>query len=158
MNIDIIAIGNIKERYLKEGIAEYQKRLQPFCQFKIIERPEVRLAQNPSQAEILQALKKEAEDIISHLPKSSKVVSLCIEGKQATSEAFAKHLEQWAVQGAGSITFIIGSSHGLDQELKNRGAKLSFSKMTFPHQLMRLILVEQIYRGMMIQANRAYHK
>ncbi len=158
MNIDIIAIGTIKEKYLKEGIAEYQKRLQPFCQFSIIERPEVRLSQNPSPAEIQQALKKEADDIVSHLPKTSKIVSLCIEGKQVSSEDFAKDLEKWVIEGASSITFIIGSSHGLDQELKDQGAKLSFSKMTFPHQLMRLILVEQIYRGMMIQANRAYHK
>lgn len=158
MNIDIIAIGTIKEKYLKEGIEEYQKRLQPFCQFNIIERPEVRLSQNPSPAEISQGLKKEAQDISKHLPKTSKIVSLCVEGKQTSSESFAKDLEQWAVQGAGSITFIIGSSHGLDEELKKQGVKLSFSKMTFPHQLMRLILVEQIYRGMMIQANRAYHK
>lgn len=158
MKIEIICIGTIKESYLREGIEEYVKRLQPYSTFQIIERPEARLSQNPSQAEIDQALDEEAEDILKQVSKGSKMVSLCIEGKQFTSEAFSKKIEDWALEGGANISFIIGSSHGLSKTIKQKSEKLSFSKMTFPHQLMRLILLEQVYRGFRILRNEPYHK
>lgn len=158
MNIDILCIGSIKEKYLREGIEEYAKRLRPYCRLKLWERPEEKIGLNPSRAEIDRALQKEAGDLVRFLPKQSKPVSLCIEGDQLSSEDFSRQMEKWFVEGGGRISFIIGSSHGLSPEIKGLGARLSFSRMTYPHQLMRLILLEQIYRAFRISLNEPYHK
>ncbi|MDD7542773.1 MAG: 23S rRNA (pseudouridine(1915)-N(3))-methyltransferase RlmH [Peptoniphilaceae bacterium] len=158
MNIEIIAVGTVKEGYLREAIEEYKKRLTPYAHLCITEIAEERLPENASPAQILQAMEKEGERIQRVLPKSGTVVSLAIEGKQQDSVTFSQSLESWAVSGGSTIAFVIGGSDGLSETVKKRGPRLSFSKMTFPHQLMRVILLEQIYRGFRILRNEPYHK
>ena len=158
MKITVIALASLKEKYLKEAADEYIKRLGAFCNLKIIELDPVRLPEKPSYAEISAALSREAELIAKKIPAGDFVVPLCIEGKQFSSEEFAEMLEEKVNIGRG-VTFIIGSSCGLSDDIKRRAdLKLSFSKMTFPHQLMRVILLEQLYRGFKIGANERYHK
>lgn len=158
MNVTVIAVGTIKEGYLRDAIAEYSKRLSAYCKLSIVEIDEERLPQNPSDAQIANGMRKEGERIQKLIPNKSKVVTLCVEGKQQSSENLAGNIENWAIDGEGSLTFIIGGSYGLDPNIKMIGDKLSFSKMTFPHQLMRVILLEQIYRGFRIMHNEPYHK
>ena len=158
IKITVIALASLKEKYLKDAAAEYIKRLSPYCNLKIIELDPVRLAENPSCAEINSALEREAELIVKKIPAGDYVVSLCIEGKQLSSEEFSGVLEEEMNIGRG-ITFIIGSSCGLADIIKRRAdLRLSFSKMTFPHQLFRVILLEQIYRAFKICSGGAYHK
>ena len=159
MNIIIIALGKLKEKYLTDAINEYGKRISAYGKLQIIELNPVRLSDNPSQAEIDNALSKEAEEIKKKIPNNSYVFSLCIEGKEKSSEAFAKAINDAAVNGKSNIVFIIGSSFGLSPEIKALSDfKLSFSPMTFPHQLMRVMLLEQIYRAFQINSNGKYHK
>ncbi len=158
MNITVIAVGTIKEKYFRDAIAEYLKRLSAYCKLSIIEIDEEKLPQNPSDAQIINGMKKEGERIQKAISNKSKVVALCVEGKQQSSEDLSKSIENWAVDGDGSITFIIGGSYGLDSDIKKLGDRLSFSNMTFPHQLMRVVLLEQIYRGFRIMHNEPYHK
>lgn len=159
MNITVIALGKLKEKYLKDAISEYTKRISAYGKTEIIELTPVKLSDNPSQAEIDSALLKEAEEIKKKIPNNSYVFSLCVEGKEKSSEDFAKAISQAAINGKSNIAFIIGSSFGLSTEIKKLSDfRLSFSPMTFPHQLMRVMLLEQIYRAFQINNNGKYHK
>ena len=159
MNIDIITVGNIKENYLTQAINEYLKRLRPYANVNIIEIGEYQLSNKASDKEIQQALEKEGQYILAKIKDNSYVISLAIEGKQVTSEALAQKIEDLTIDGYSDITFIIGGSYGMSNELKQKSdMKLSFSKMTFPHQLMRVILLEQVYRSFKILKNEPYHK
>lgn len=159
MNITVIALGKLKEKYLTDAINEYSKRISAYGRLQIIELNPVRLSDNPSQTEIENALTKEAEEIKKKIPNNSYVFSLCIEGKEKSSEAFAKAISDATLNGKSNIVFIIGSSFGLSPEIKALSDfKLSFSPMTFPHQLMRVMLLEQIYRAFQINNNGKYHK
>ena len=158
MKITVIALASLKEKYLKEAADEYIKRLGAFCNLKIIELDPVRLPEKPSYAELSAALSREAELIAKKIPAGDFVVPLCIEGKQFSSEEFAEMLEEKVNIGRG-VTFIIGSSCGLSDDIKRRADfKLSFSKMTFPHKLFRVMLLEQLYRAFKICSGGAYHK
>ena len=153
-----IALASLKEKYLRDASAEYSKRLGAYCNLKIIELDPVRLSDKPSSAEINSALSREAELILKKIPAGDFIVSLCIEGKQLSSEEFSGVIEEKMNIGRG-VTFIIGSSCGLSETIKHRAdLKLSFSKMTFPHQLFRVMLLEQIYRAFKICSGGAYHK
>ena len=159
IKINIIAVGKLKERYLTEGCNEYLKRLKAFAKVNIIEITEYKSSDNSSPTEIETVKLKEGEAIISKIPKGSYVIPMCIEGKQLSSEELSKKLEDVSLGGCSEITFIIGGSFGLSDEVKKLGAlKLSFGKITLPHQLMRLILLEQIYRAFSISNNSKYHK
>lgn len=158
LNVRIIAVGKLKERYLTEGCAEYQKRLGAFCRLEMAELPEVRLPDSPSEAQIRAALSKEGAQILEKA-KGSFLVSLCVEGEGMTSPAFSKLLSKISVEGQSAVSFAIGSSCGLSQEVKAASSLcLSVSEMTFPHQLMRLMLLEQLYRAFSIAAGGKYHK
>lgn len=157
MNIKLIVVGKLKEKYLRDGCDEYIKRLSKFCSLKIIELDEARLSEKPSQKEIDNALSNEAKNISRHC--EGYVISMCIEGNQISSEQLADKVETVAVSGYGTITFIIGSSFGIDKSIKElSNYKLSISKMTFTHQVARMILLEQIYRAFQINTNGKYHK
>ncbi len=159
MNITVIALGKLKEKYLADAIKEYTKRLTLYGKISIIELNPSKLPDNPSQGEIENALSKEAEEIKKKIPSNSFTFALCIEGKEKSSEDFAKQIKTAALNGKSNITFIIGSSFGLADEIKALADfKLSFSPMTFPHQLMRVMLLEQIYRAFQINNNGKYHK
>lgn len=159
MNIDIIAVGKIKEKYIKEGIKEFSKRLSRYTKLKIVELDDEKAPENLSQRDMEIVMEKEGNKILSKIPANSFIITLEIEGKQISSEMLCKKMEDIMVGGMNNITFIIGGSLGLSQEIKNKSNfKLSFSKMTFPHQLMRLILLEQIYRSFRIMKNEPYHK
>ena len=159
MNITLICMGKLKEDYLRSACAEYQKRLQAFCRFSIEELEPERLPDNPSDAEIAAALEKEGDRILSKIPKGAYVTALCIEGKQQSSEELAQLMDRIPSGGSGSAAFIIGSSYGLSDKVKaSAQLKLSMSKMTFPHQLARVMVMEQIYRAYSIINNRHYHK
>lgn len=156
-NINLIAVGKLKEEYLRAASAEYSKRLQAFCSLKIIEIDECRLSDRPSEKEIQNALETEAKSIMKHA--QGYIVPMCIEGKQMKSEMLSKKFEDIAVSGNSEISFVIGSSYGLSESVKKAAdMKLSMSEMTFPHQLARIMLLEQIYRAFMISAGKSYHK
>lgn len=157
MNINLIVIGKLKEDYLRNACAEYIKRLGRFCTFELHELDECRLSDNPSDKEIETALRKEAEQIKRYA--KGMIVPMCIEGKQLTSTELSEKISDAGVNGQSTVTFIIGSSFGLDNEIKSMGdLKLSMSKMTFPHQLARVMLLEQIYRSFQIMSGGKYHK
>ena len=159
LNITIIAIGKLKEQYLRDASAEYQKRLSILCKLNIVELNPEKLSDNPSAKEIENALNNEAKKIIEKIPKGAKVYSMCIEGKQRTSEELSAEIDSLAVEGVSNIVFIIGGSFGLSDEVKKLSAfRLSMSKMTFPHQIARIMLLEQIYRAMQISIGTKYHK
>ena len=159
LNITIIAIGKLKEQYLRDASAEYQKRLSASCKLNIMELTPEKLSDNPSAKEIENALNNEAKKIIEKIPKGAKVYSMCIEGKQRTSEELSREIDNLALEGASNIVFIIGGSFGLSDEVKKLSAyRLSMSKMTFPHQIARIMLLEQIYRAMQISIGTKYHK
>ncbi|MBQ2841619.1 MAG: 23S rRNA (pseudouridine(1915)-N(3))-methyltransferase RlmH [Clostridia bacterium] len=159
MNINIICIGKLKEDYLRSACAEYEKRLGAFCKLKITELTPARLPENPNESQIEAALTDEKERILSKISNTDTVFALCIEGKELSSEKFSEEIEKCAVSGSSSLCFIIGGSHGLSSEIKNRAKfRLSMSPMTFPHQLARVMLLEQIYRAFMISSGGKYHK
>ncbi len=152
-------MGKLKEKYLKMGIAEYAKRLSAYCKMELIEVPDEKAPEKLSEAEMIQVKEKEGERILAKIPDQAYVFALAIEGKQRTSEAFAKEIEQLGVQGKSTLVFVIGGSLGLsDAVMKRSNTPISFGKMTLPHQLMRLVLIEQIYRGFKIVRNEPYHK
>lgn len=158
IKITLICLGRLKEKYLLEASREYQKRLSRYCNLEIIEIEPEKLSDNPSDAEIAKALEKEASMIEKKTPDNSKVFSLCIEGKELGSYDFAEKINTVSNLG-GAITFIIGSSYGLSEKIKKQSDfRLSVSKMTFPHQLFRVMLLEQIYRGFKINEGSKYHK
>ncbi|MBC8590904.1 23S rRNA (pseudouridine(1915)-N(3))-methyltransferase RlmH [Wansuia hejianensis] len=159
MNINIIVVGKIKEKYMREGIQEFQKRLSRYCNLKIIEIDDEKAPENLSNKDMERVKEKEGKKILSKIPQNTFIISLEIEGKQFSSEELSKRVENLMVSGVNDMTFIIGGSLGLSEEVKTRSnLKLSFSKMTFPHQLMRLILLEQVYRSFRIMKGEPYHK
>lgn len=159
MKIKIICVGKIKEKYLKDGIAEYQKRLSRFTQFEIIELADEKTPEKASQAENEKIMEKEANRILSKIGNRDYVIALAIEGKQYASEEFSQFVTDITIQGFSDITFIIGGSLGLHSKIKQKAHTLiSFGRLTLPHQLMRLVLTEQIYRAFMIQEGSPYHK
>lgn len=159
MKITIITVGKIKEKYLKDAIAEYTKRLSKYCKLEIVEVADEKTPDNASELVENQIRSKEADRILKHVKEDSFVITLEINGKQLTSEELAKKIDTLGIQGHSHITFIIGGSIGLGTEvLSKSNYALSFSKMTFPHQLMRVILLEQIYRSYRIINGEPYHK
>lgn len=159
MNIQIIAVGTIKEAYLKSGIDEYGKRLRPFVKLEITEIKEERLMKEASSRDIQKALLNEGERITEKIPSEAYTIALAIEGESCSSEEFAQMLEDVKTYNSQKIVFLIGGSHGLSETVKQSASmRLSFSKATFPHQLMRLIFLEQLYRAFMIIEGRKYHK
>lgn len=159
MDITIIGVGKLKEKYLKDGIAEYVKRMKSYAHVDIVEVPDEPAPNILSDAEVEQVKQKEGERILEKVPDRAHVIALDLRGKQFTSEQFSAHLEEEMIYGASHFVFIIGGSHGLSKEVLQRvDTKISFGKMTYPHQLIRLILVEQIYRAFRIMRNEPYHK
>ena len=159
MNVQLIVLGKLKEKYMKDFAAEYEKRLSAYCKMTVVELETVKLSDNPSQSEIDNALQKETKMIKDKIPKNSYIFAMCIEGKQMSSEEFSQKLDDIALSGKNSVVFIIGSSFGLSNEIKGMSDfKFSMSKMTFPHKLARIMLTEQIYRGFSISNNGKYHK
>lgn len=159
MKVTVIAVGKIKEKYLKDAIAEYSKRLGKYCKLEIIETVDEKTPDNASEAEEELIRTKEAQRILKHIRPDAYVVTLEIEGEQMASEQFAEKIRRLGVQGISHVVFVIGGSIGLGREVRARSdLTLSFSKMTFPHQLMRAILLEQVYRGFRIINGEPYHK
>ncbi len=159
ISVTIICEGKLKEKYLRDAYDEYSKRLGAFCKLNIVELTPKRLSDNPTQGEIENALISEGKDILSKIPQNSYVYAMCIEGKQMPSERLAKAMDSCAVTGKSNIVFIIGGSFGLSDEVKKAADyKLSMSEMTFPHQLARVMLLEQIYRAFQISSGGKYHK
>lgn len=159
MKITIITVGKLKEKYLKQGIAEYTKRLSAYANIELVEVPDEKAPENLSAADMDIVKQKEGERILAKVSSDTYVITLEINGKQLTSEQLATHMDQLATYGKSKIAFIIGGSLGLGNEVLSRSDyALSFSKMTFPHQLMKLVLVEQIYRAFRINRNEPYHK
>ncbi len=159
ISVTVIALGKLKEKYMREFSEEYQKRLSAYCKLNIIELTPKPLSDNPSENEIKNALAAEAQQIKQKIPSNSYVFSMCIEGKQSPSEAFSRKLSEITVNGKSNIVFVIGSSFGLSDEIKNiSDFKFSMSEMTFPHQMARIMLLEQIYRAFQISNGGKYHK
>ena len=156
MNIKIIAVGKIKEQYLKDAIKEYEKRLSPFCSFSVVE---VQAEQINDEALCEKYKELEAERILAAIKQNSYVITLEINGKMLSSEEFAIKLKTIAAEGISDVSFIIGGANGLHQKVSSVSSfKLSFSKMTFTHQMIRLLLTEQIYRAFKINSNEPYHR
>ena len=159
MKITLITVGKIKEKYFADAIAEYAKRLSRYCKLDIVEVADEKTPDGASESLENQIKEKEGERILSKIPDGAYVVALAIEGKQLDSEELADKMEKWNVNGVSHLVFIIGGSLGLTSKVLNRADfKLSFSKMTFPHQLMRVVLLEQVYRSFRIRNNEPYHK
>lgn len=159
MNISIITVGKLKEKYLKQGIEEYLKRLSAYAKVEIIEVPDEKAPEELSAVEMEIVKQKEGDRILAKVNSDAHVIALAIEGKLKSSEELADTLDKLATYGKSKVAFIIGGSLGLSKEVLNRAnEKLSFSRMTFPHQLMRLVLVEQVYRAFRINRGEPYHK
>ncbi len=159
MNITVISVGKLKEKYLKLGIDEFTKRLSKYSKLELIELDDEKCPENLSEKDMIIVKEKEGKKILSKVKNNSYVITLCIDGKNLSSEELADKISKTAVSGKSHITFIIGGSLGLcDEVIKRADYKLSFSKMTFPHQMMKLILLEQIYRVFRINNNEPYHK
>lgn len=159
MNISIICIGKLKEKYWKDAVDEYMKRLGSYCAPEITELKESKLAANPSAADEAAVVEAEGREILSRINNGMYVITLEIKGKKLTSEALAAKVGELAIDGRSDIAFVVGGSLGLSKEVSGRADfRLSFSDMTFPHQLMRVILLEQIYRSFKILRNEPYHK
>jgi 23S rRNA (pseudouridine1915-N3)-methyltransferase len=159
MNIKIVAVGKLKEKYWVQGMQEYVKRLSAYAKLQVVEVPDEKAPENMSAAEEEQVKRVEGERILSHVKPDEYVIALAIEGKLLTSEELAEQMDQLATYGRSKVTFVIGGSLGLSGDVMGRAdLKLSFSRMTFPHQLVRLMLVEQVYRGFRIIRGEPYHK
>ena len=158
MKIRIVAVGKLKEKYLREGVAEYEKRLAPFASVELLETREEYMAENPSEAQRQQTLAKEGERLLRLVPEKSFLIVLDVKGKLLSSEALAKELASRALQGQSDLTFLIGGAFGLSQAVRDRAdLRISFSPMTFTHQMVRLLLYEQIYRAFKINRGEKYH-
>lgn len=159
MNIKLVTVGKIKEKFMQEGIKEYEKRLKRYCQIDIVEIPDEKAPERLSDKEMEMIKRKEGNKILDKIQDNSYVIVLDIKGKSLSSEELADKLNTLGLSGNSKITFVIGGSLGLSKEVLDRADfKLSFSEMTFPHQLMRMILVEQVYRSFRIIKNEPYHK
>jgi 23S rRNA (pseudouridine1915-N3)-methyltransferase len=159
VNISIFSVGKLKEKYLKQGIDEYLKRLGPYAKVEVIEVADEKAPENLSEVEMEQVKDKEGERILAKISDDTYVIILAIQGKMISSGELAREMDQLATYGKSKIAFVIGGSLGLSKAVEKRADyALSFSKMTFPHQLMRLVLVEQIYRAFKINRNEPYHK
>lgn len=158
LNVNIICVGSLKEKFFTDAVNEYKKRLSRYCKFNIIELSEEKINDQETQAQIEKTLEKEGEKILAKIGKGDYCIAMCIEGKNLSSEELSKKLEEVSLTH-GTVDFIIGGSWGLSDEVKKRADfKLSVSKMTFPHQLFRVMLSEQIYRAFTISTNAKYHK
>ncbi len=158
-NITLICIGKLKESYLRDAVSEYIKRLSGLCKLNVVELTAEKLSDNPSQKEIENALESEGKKILEKIPKGAYTYTMCIEGKQKTSEELSTEMENLAVRGYSNIVFIIGGSFGISEKVKAvSDFRLSMSKMTFPHQVARVMLLEQIYRAIQISIGTKYHK
>lgn len=158
MKIRIVAVGKLKEKYLREGVAEYEKRLAPFASVELLETREEYMAENPSEAQRQQTLAKESERLLRLVPERSFLIVLDVKGKLLSSEALAKELASLALQGQSDLTFLIGGAFGLSPAVRDRAdLRISFSPMTFTHQMVRLLLYEQIYRAFKINRGEKYH-
>ena len=159
MKITILAVGKLKEKYWKQAIAEYEKRLGAYSKIEIIEVPDEKAPETMSDKEIEQVKEKEGQRLLAKIKPQATVITLEIQGKMLSSESLAKELQQRMTQGQSDFVFVIGGSNGLHQDVLNRSNyALSFSKMTFPHQMMRVVLIEQVYRAFKIMRGEAYHK
>lgn len=159
MKIKVVTVGKLKEKYLKDGIAEYSKRISRFTKLEMIELADEKTPDRASESENQKILEIEGQRILSKVGDRDFVIVLAIEGKTLSSEEFSKRLEEASIKGFSTLTFIIGGSLGLAQDVKNRAnVSVSFGRLTLPHQLMRLVLVEQIYRAFTIQQGSPYHK
>ncbi len=159
VSVTLIAVGKIKEKYLREALDEYAKRLSAYCKFEVVEVKDEKTPDSPSTREKQLVLEREGERISAKIPQGAAVISLCVEGKQMTSKRFAELISSYSIRGISKIAFIIGGSFGLDEKIKALSdVRLSFSEMTFPHMLMRVILAEQLYRGFTITEGKTYHK
>ena len=159
MNISIISVGKLKEKYLKQAVDEYTKRLNRYCKIEIIELPDEKTPDNASEKEEQIIKEKEGELILSKIKDNMHVIAMDLKGEQITSEKFSTYIENCGVMGNSNIAFIIGGSLGLSEKvIKRANYKLCFSKMTFPHQLFRVMLLEQIYRAFRIIKGEPYHK
>ncbi len=159
MHIRIIAVGKLKEKFFADAVSEYEKRLSRFAKTEIMQIPDSKIPEKASSAEEEAVLRTEGDKILEKIPQNAYVYALCVEGKQVSSEGFASELRELALSGSSDVCFIIGGSLGLDPRVKARAQKrLSFSQMTFPHMLMRVVLLEQIYRAFKINNNESYHK
>lgn len=158
LTLKLIAMGTLKESYWRDALSEYEKRLSAFCRLEILQLKEERLGDRPSEGEIRQALEKEGERILDAIPPRAYRIALCVEGKQLSSEELAEQLDRVA-QSNGELCLIIGSSYGLAERVKSQcHMRLSVSRLTFPHQLMRVLLLEAVYRGFNILKGTQYHK
>ena len=159
MKIKLVTVGKLKEKYLIQGINEYLKRLNSYAKMEIIEVPDEKAPEKLSDAEMLQVKEKEGQRILGKINDNEYVFVLAINGKQLSSEEFSKEIEQLGISGKSNLTFVIGGSLGLsDSVLQRSNQQISFCRLTYPHQLMRLVLVEQIYRGFRIMKGEPYHK
>lgn len=159
MNIHLIAVGKLKEDYFRAACSEYAKRIGAYGKIKITELAEARLPDDPSEKEIAAALEAESKAILAAIPSGSAVIAMCIEGTQLSSEELSARLDKLALEGKSTVCFIIGSSFGLSDSVKKTAAlKLSMSKMTFPHRLARVMVLEQLYRALSISGGGKYHK
>ena len=157
--VTIICVGKLKEKFYADAVSEYVKRLSRFCKLDIVELPEDRLPDDPSQAQIDAALLKESDAIRAKIPAGAHVIAMCVEGKERSSEELARLMAESANRGESHLVFLIGGSFGMHPSIKTQAAvKLSMSPMTFPHHLLRVMLLEQIYRGYQINAGTRYHK
>ena len=159
LGVTLICVGKMKEKHYVSAFEEYRKRLGAFCRFELIEIPEQRLSEDPSEKEIAAALDKEAAEIEKKLPSGAAVVAMCVEGTQKSSPELAAQLQNWANAGVSRVCFLVGGSFGMSERIKARAdLRLSVSKMTFPHHLFRVMLAEQIYRAFAINEGSRYHK
>ena len=159
LGVRLICVGKLGEKFWKDAVREYEKRLAGYCKLEIVELPEQRLPDRPSEGQVEAALRKESEMIRAKIPQSAAVIAMCIEGKPMSSEQLAGTLSEMALGGISRIVFLIGGSCGLDAALKREARlRLSMSPMTFPHHLARVMVLEQVYRALNIQAGGTYHK
>ncbi len=159
MKISVLCVGRIKERFYREAVEEYAKRLSRYCKLEILEVADEKTPEQPSEAQKKQILERESERLLRYLKQEAFLIALAIDGKKTDSVGFAGELERLGVNGISHIQFLIGGSLGLEEGMQKRAdLRLSFSDMTFPHQLMRIILLEQIYRGYRIINKEPYHK
>ena len=159
LSVHLICVGKLKEKFYREAVEEYTKRLKGYCKLNLVEIPEVKLSQDPSLGEIQAALDKEGDAIRAKIPQGSSIVAMCVEGKTRSSEELAQMVSAWSMNSAKHLVFVIGGSYGLHPSIKAQAwERLSMSPMTFPHHLARVMVLEQIYRAFKINEGSSYHK